>query len=58
MNRRSSSGQLEAAQAEYDALVTEGHGADACIGCRKCEQVCPQHIEVADELKKCAVAFH
>ena len=57
MNKRSSTGQLEASLAEYEALVTEGHGAGDCLVCRKCEQVCPQHIPITDELKKCAAVF-
>ncbi len=27
---------------------------DACIECRRCEEVCPQHIAIPDQLKKCA----
>lgn len=37
-----------------------GHGlqtADQCIKCGKCEQVCPQHIHIRDELEKVAKAF-
>ncbi len=38
-----------------------GHGrkrADACIECGKCEEVCPQHIAIREELKKsCNVLF-
>lgn len=32
-----------------------GHGkarADACIGCGKCEEVCPQHIRIRENLEK------
>lgn len=39
---------------------TEGRGfgnAAACIGCGKCEKVCPQHIKIREELKKAAEAF-
>lgn len=31
--------------------------ADACIGCGKCEGVCPQHIAIRDELKKAVELF-
>ena len=36
---------------------TEGRGfakASACIRCGKCEQVCPQHIHIRDELARAA----
>ena len=36
---------------------TDGHGwgrASECIGCGKCEKVCPQHIAIREELKKAA----
>jgi len=31
--------------------------ASGCIGCGKCEKVCPQHIKIIDELKKAAAMF-
>ena len=39
---------------------TEGSGfakASACIRCGKCEQVCPQHIHIRDELARAAEAL-
>ena len=37
-----------------------GHGknkADACVKCGKCEQVCPQHIAIREELGRVAEAL-
>lgn len=47
---------LEAAQRQEGWLVG-GHGrkkAEECVGCGKCEDVCPQHISIREELKKAA----
>lgn len=31
--------------------------ASQCVGCGKCEEVCPQHLKIRDELKKVNKAF-
>lgn len=36
----------------YNNYVTKYEKASACIGCRECEMVCPQKIEIVDNLKK------
>lgn len=33
------------------------NGASACIACRECEKVCPQHIKITEELKKASKIF-
>ena len=44
-------------QTYYDNL-TKTHGrASECIGCRKCEKSCPQHLPIVDDLKRVAAAF-
>lgn len=44
-------------QAYYDTY-TETHGkASACIGCRKCERICPQHLQITDYLKQVTEMF-
>lgn len=49
----------ESAMRQLGWLV-DGHGkkrADQCIQCGKCEQACPQHIAIRDELKKVAATL-
>ncbi|MGI6069305.1 MAG: aldo/keto reductase [Blautia sp.] len=39
---------------------TDGHGwnkASACIQCGQCEEVCPQHIHIREELEKAAAVL-
>ena len=41
----------------YLNYIEQGNGpASACIGCKKCEKVCPQHLTIIDYLKKYVVA--
>ncbi|MDD3367850.1 MAG: aldo/keto reductase [Lachnospiraceae bacterium] len=50
---------MPAAKHQEQWLVS-GHGkknAAECIKCGKCEQACPQHIKIRDELEKAAAAL-
>lgn len=49
----------DAAKGQYDWLVTD-HGlklASECIKCGACENVCPQHISIRNELMKVSTTF-
>ncbi len=42
----------------YDSVCTRNHGkAKDCIGCGKCEHICPQHLHIRDLLKKVSKEF-
>ena len=45
---------LQGAKDSYGFATKNGGKATDCIGCGQCESVCPQHIKIIDELKKCA----
>jgi predicted aldo/keto reductase-like oxidoreductase len=34
----------------YARLVEKGKGADLCVSCRKCQNLCPQHLNIPDLL--------
>ena len=51
------SGQTEEGKAKYDQ-VTQGCGkAGECIGCKKCEAVCPQQLPATEHLKQAKEMF-
>lgn len=40
--------------------LVEGHGlkrADQCVKCGKCEEACPQHIAIREQLDKVTAAL-
>lgn len=60
MNYLTLYGNKEAAKGQEEWLV-EKHGkkpAGECIKCGKCEEVCPQHIRIRENLEKAAAQFY
>ena len=43
---------LDSAKWQYKEATKDKAGAEMCIGCGQCENVCPQHIDVIDHLKR------
>ena len=57
MNKRLGSGRLEESAADYRDLAARGAKASDCVACGQCEAACPQHIEIIEQLRKCADAL-
>ncbi len=57
MNKKLVAGQIEEARADYRKAVKAGNFASACIACGKCEDACPQNIDIIAQLKECAKAL-
>ena len=57
MNRQLGDGQLEKAKEAYAAATADGGLASACVGCRQCENACPQHLPITEHLKQAVSMF-
>ena len=57
MNKQLGDGQLEQARTLYAEVAASGGKAGDCIGCRQCENACPQHLPVTEHLKQAAAMF-
>lgn len=47
-------GGRETEAVEAYGRISPDEKPTACIGCHRCEEVCPQHIAIPDQLKMCA----
>ena len=50
VNEGSMFGNMDAQRKRYAQMKSEGSSADSCIRCGACEDKCPQHIAIRDEL--------
>ena len=50
VNEGSMFGSWDAQRKRYSQLKSEGSSADSCIRCGACEDKCPQHIAIRDQL--------
>lgn len=57
MNFKNVFDNVTGAKNEYGWASKNGAKASDCLACGQCESVCPQHIEIIEELKKCAELF-
>ena len=57
-NQYKLSGDMDRARWEWETTIPlNGARANACIECGTCEERCPQHIKISEELKKVTALF-
>lgn len=42
---------------EYETWIPAGRHASDCIGCKACEEKCPQHLPISQAMKEAAEAM-
>ena len=50
-------GNEAGARGNYAFETREGGAASECIACGQCEEACPQHISIIDELRRAKELF-
>ncbi|MBQ8943920.1 MAG: aldo/keto reductase [Clostridia bacterium] len=50
-------GLIEKGRKQYESVVSNSAKASECIRCGACEKVCPQKIQITEELASCAEVF-
>ena len=45
-------GEESGGKRDYKELAESGNVGDQCIGCKACEGICPQHIEISNWMPK------
>ena len=57
LNTKQSEHDWNSAVYYNNICIKNGGKASDCIGCGKCEKVCPQHLPIRELLKKVAASF-
>ena len=59
MERLKAGGVSSEIRRRFDETVSSGVNMppSECVGCRKCEAVCPQSIQIIDQLRACVDAL-
>lgn len=57
MNKQIGNGLYDEAKNSYNEAILDAGKASDCIECRKCENACPQHLPITDNLKKAVEMF-
>ncbi len=57
MNLQLVGGQMDEARSAYRKAIGKGNPASACVACGRCENACPQHIGIIEQLRACASAL-
>ena len=57
MNKQLGNGQSAQALSNYEEIIKDSGKASDCIGCKQCENACPQHLRITEYLKDAVKMF-